>query len=306
MAADHIGYVRFELDWAGVEPSPGRWDFSGYDAIVSLLATHRLQWLPILMYAPGFASTKPSASAFGLWPPRHPSQFATFASLAARRYGPRGSFWRSHPALPYLPVHAWQIWNEPSLPEYWEPSPDPAAYTRLLIAASKAIKAVDRHAEIVTAGMPYDSIGYGLFRFWAAINRDGARPYFDAAALNNYAHTPSSAMGGVLGLRKYLNKLGDGRKQLWLTEFGWADGGPPGTFTLGRRQGAAVAAFLRALVRARRPLRLQAVFYYDWRNVPVPHGGFDWWGLHTGLYAVSSAPQPAAGVIASFARSLNG
>lgn len=156
MAADHIGYVRSELDWVGVEPRPGFWDFSGYDRIVALLAAHHLQWLPILMDAPAFASIAPSASAFGLWPPRHPSQFAAFAALAVQRYGPHGTFWKDNPSLPYVPVHAWQIWNEPSLPYYWEPSPNPAAYTRLLIAASKAIKSVDRHAEIVTAGMPYD------------------------------------------------------------------------------------------------------------------------------------------------------
>lgn len=306
MAADHIGYVRFELAWAGVEPDPRKWDFSGYDRIVAELASHHLSWLPILMDAPTFATGGRRTTSRGLWAPTHPSQFATFSALAVKRYGPRGSFWKQNPELPYYPVHAWQIWNEPNLPYYWRPRPNPAGYARLLIAASKAIRAVDRHAEIVTAGMPYSSLGYPLFKFWAGIQRAGARRYYNAAALNNYAHTPSAAVAGLVNLRRYLNSLGDRRKALWLTEFGWADGGPPGIFTVGRRQGAEVAAFLRQAMRKRRAIGLQEIFYYDWRDVPVPRGTFNWWGLHTGLYAVSGAPKPAAATLSSFARKLNG
>jgi polysaccharide biosynthesis protein PslG len=305
MAADHIGIVRFELDWAGVEPSPGEWDFSGYDAIETLLAEHHLTWMPILMDAPPFASKAPNAKATGLYPPRRDAQYAKFVSLAVKRYGPHGSFWKSNPKLPYYPVRAWQLWNEPNLNYYWEPRPVPSAYARLLIAGSKAVRSADRHAEVVTAGMPYSSLGYPLLKYWAGLLRAGAGGYFDAAAINTYAHAASAAFNGVVNLRRFLNRSGARGKRLWITEFGWAVGGPPGIFTVGRSQGRAVASFLRDAERERGALRLQQVFYYDWRDVPVPRGRFNWWGLHTGLYGTSSVPEPAASVIASFARKLN-
>ena len=54
--------------------------------------------------------------------------WAEFASRLVRRYGPDGQFWASNPDLPYHPIRAWQVWNEPNLPVYWPNGPDPAEY----------------------------------------------------------------------------------------------------------------------------------------------------------------------------------
>jgi hypothetical protein len=41
------------------------------------------------------------------------------------------------------------VWNEPNAATFWNPSPDPAAYTQLLQAAYPAIKAADPNGTVI-------------------------------------------------------------------------------------------------------------------------------------------------------------
>ena len=131
MAANHIGYLREQFSWPAIESAPRRYNFATYDGIVADVARHHMRLLPLLVGAPAWLSTRPAHGALPeTYPPRHAYQFAAFAAICARRYGPGGTFWRTHPGVPYYPVRAWEIWNEPNLALYWAPKPDPAAYVR--------------------------------------------------------------------------------------------------------------------------------------------------------------------------------
>ena len=41
--------------------------------------------------------------------------WTAFLRDAVDRYGPYGSFWLEHPAVPYLPIRSWEIWNEENI-----------------------------------------------------------------------------------------------------------------------------------------------------------------------------------------------
>lgn len=41
-------------------------------------------------------------------------------------------------------VHAYEVWNEPNIVNFWAPGPDPARYTQLLKLAYPAITAARR------------------------------------------------------------------------------------------------------------------------------------------------------------------
>ena len=195
-AADGIGWYRTSLDWSNVQKRRNAgFNFASYDLQVYELALHRIRFFPVLMYAPRWGAAKTTRGHGGtVQPPADDRLFAKFAAAAVRRYGPGGSFWRSHPRLPPEPISDWQVWNEPNLPYYWGGHTNPAAYTRLLKATYLAIKQVDRHADVITAGMPYFGTGPSAPSFYQAMMRDGAEPYFNGFAVHAYAPNPGAAL----------------------------------------------------------------------------------------------------------------
>src|SRR5437764_12830332 len=108
-----VGTVRQPFEWWRVETRPGRFDFTPYDGYVADAARAGLSVLPVLIAPPAFRSSRPPGSrSRAMFPPRRFGDFARFAAAAVRRYGPGGGFWTAHSELPYVPIHAWQVWNE--------------------------------------------------------------------------------------------------------------------------------------------------------------------------------------------------
>jgi hypothetical protein len=204
-------------------------------------------------------------------------------------------------------VRAWQVWNEPNLLPYWPPKPSPAAYTRLLAATYRAIKRIDRRAIVVTAGMPFFSSDISALPFYAAMFRHGALHDFDALAFHPYAPTARAAMQRIFAVRALLGAHHAPRRPIWITEFGWASGGPPGPYTAHgpNDQRNKIALFLSDVMRNRRRLRLLGVVLWSWQDQPISEAGFDYWGLHAGLYTLALRPKPALGAFVAAAHALS-
>jgi hypothetical protein len=310
MAANHIAYVREILDWASVEPKPGQYNWSVYDKLMSAVARHEMTWLPVIFDAPGWASLAPRHPVpGGVYAPRSATEMATFAKLAAERYGPGGTFWQANPTLPSEPVRAWQIWNEPNLVVFWKPSPNAGAYTRTLRACSIAIRSVDPGATIVTAGVPFGSLGAPATSFFAQMYKAGAKGSFNALSLHDYAPTVFGALERLQILRALMDHYGDSHTALWVTEFGWSTTGPPSPYRVGVwGQRSYIARFMADVERYRGQLNLGSVTYYDWRNEQVPSAdaNLDFWGLHTGLIRADGVPFQGLAAFAAAAAKLNG
>ena len=119
-----IGLVRQTFDWATIERKRGVYDFTAYDGFVAALAAHHMDLLPVLLDPPKFRSSAPGKGAkAGTYPPNDYTSMGHFAGLLVHRYGPNGTFWAQRPGVPKVPIHSWQIWNEPSLPAYWPTGP---------------------------------------------------------------------------------------------------------------------------------------------------------------------------------------
>ena len=291
-----IGTIRQPFIWSDIERRKGRFDFRYIDGFVADAARHGVAVLPILFGAPKFRSSMPRRGALrGAYPPRSPSEMAPFARAAARRYGPGGSFWKSNPSVPQLPIRSWQIWNEPNLVFYWRPTPNARGYVRLLAAASRAIKRVDKGAEIVSAGMPQSQskVAVPLQTYIAAMYRAGGKRAFDTLAINPYGATSGEVLKRVQAVRKTMNRFGDGKARLWITELGWADTGPPSRFTVGPKQAARISTTIGDLWNQRTRLRIRGFVYFNWRDAPPYGGKSDFWGLHTGLLDITGKNKPA-------------
>jgi len=289
-----IGLVRQTFDWTQIEPALGRYEFGSYDTLMAALAERGLEMLPVLFNPPPFRSSRPTRGAReGTYPPRRYADMGTFAAALVRRYGPDGSFWCERPDLRKTPIRSWQVWNEPNLPAYWPDGPDPAAYGRLLGATARAIRRADPQANVVGAGIPQSRIGVPFDRYVDDLYRASGRPAFDVFAVHAYAGDTAGMIAAVTRARTLMDRQGDHRP-IWVTEIGWASGGPPSSFTVGPRgQARRVFAAITELAERARELRLRGFVYATWRDGGVYEGGADFWGLHTGLLSIAGAPKPA-------------
>jgi hypothetical protein len=297
-----VGLMRQTFDWAFLQHGQpaGQLNWTWLDRFMIATASHGITVLPVLFNPPPEITTRPPGGGErGAYPPVDPGAIGDFGARLANRYGPNGSFWNEHPELPRLPIRAWQIWNEPNLPVYWRPAPNPAAYAQMLRAAGQRIKAVDPTAEIVTAGIPDSHIkgAMNIATFIRGMYRAGANGAFDTLALNAYASTGKGVVGKVRRFRNLMNRAGDADGAIRITEFGWANWGPEkkrGRYTAGTRgQARRIYDAIRRLWAARFKLRLRGIVYYSWRDQHVYAGGKDFWGLHTGLNYVDGRPKLA-------------
>lgn len=302
--ATGAGLLRQTFDWARIEPSPGRYDLSFYDGYVEALARRRLRVLPILFNPPPFRSSAPANARRGTYPPRRPADMGDFGAMLARRYGPGGSFWREHPRLPRLPVQTWQVWNEPNLRVYWPTGPDAAEYVQLIRATARGIRRVDPGAEIVTAGLPDSSHGVPLDEYVAGMYKAGGAGAFDDLAVNPYGLDAHGVLQTVRQVRAVASANGD-NPAVWVTELGWATGGPQSDFRVSEAQQAQLLEqTLLALARRRDELRIRGVVYFNWRDSTPYAGGPDFFGLYTGLLRLNGQAKPALSAYKKVAQKL--
>jgi polysaccharide biosynthesis protein PslG len=225
-----------------------------------------------------------------------------------RRYGPNGSFWSSHPGVPKLPIHSWQIWNEPNLQIYSLPRASARRYTRLLRTVGRYIKKADPGAEVVTAGLPPSKLktAIRLGRFIKGMYRAGGKAAFDTLAINAYAIDSRDLSRTVRSVRRIMRRYHDSAANIRITELGWATGGPKHRFNIGSaRQGARILSTFGWIARNRARYHLRGLVYFQWRDQnPYPPMYKDMWGLHTGLLTLGGQAKPALGSFAQAAAPL--
>src|SRR3954452_23617304 len=174
-AATGAQWIRMDLQWNVVQ-SGGRdaWNWGNFDAMAQLAERNGLKVLFVVTWTPKWANG--GASQFT--PPSNPADYARFFAAAVNRYKPGGAA-RTN-------VRAWEIWNEPNSPHFWNGPADSARYTQLLRAAYPWGKLGDPGATIVTGGLATDGdlnkdprnprhpINFILGMYW-----NGAPGFFD-------------------------------------------------------------------------------------------------------------------------------
>jgi hypothetical protein len=274
MARSGVESVRASFNWNMAQPDVGGpISYARTDAVVGRAARHGLTVLPVVEFAPAWARAYPERAAS---PPASPGPYTDYLVALIRRYGPHGHFWRTHRRIPAHPIHEWQVWNEPELPRGWDVPPDspyawPRGYVNLLAPAYRRIKATDRHARVVMAGLANDS----WFRL-GQLYRAGGRRFFDVAAFHLYTSSATSVLRAARRVRTTMRNHGDRRKPLYATEIGCpaARGRVSGNIrfvsTTDRGMARCVrlvyGRLLRGKGRARRfrRLRLFRVYWYTW------------------------------------------
>lgn len=297
LAAAGIPMARADAHWPAVQPfGPGDRRWVATDRIAGALAARGLRWLPVLGYAVPWSTTVAGTDKAA---PADPAAFAAFGAMVAARYGPGGAFWAEHPELAPLPVEAVEVWNEPNIPAYWRPAPDPAAYAALYLATREAVHRAAPGVTVIAGGLsPYGDPD-GFLRAMHAARPDLAGR-LDAVGLHPYSPTPAGVIALVAAARATLDDLGAGGVPISVTELGWPrpNASPTASFALpDDTRAGSVALVADALAASDCGVDRLALF--TWTSAmrdPVEQE--DWFGL-TGP---DGAHTPAAHAFAAAAR----
>jgi polysaccharide biosynthesis protein PslG len=256
MAAAGVRWVRVDLAWSSAEPEPGRYDFRRWDRFVDTFEPHGIRVLFILdygndMYDEGFPPSTESGRA----------AFAAFAGAAARHFRGRG---------------AWEIWNEPNLPQYWAGSPDPVAYVALARAAAAEIRRADPRAWILGPSLGGGTFDYAYLDATFAL---GLLDVVDAVSVHPYgAAYPEAAATFYEEIRRRIAAHAPGRDiPVVVSEWGYALEG------LGAE---GQADYLMRALAVNRRAGIPITIWFNWQEPVNAWHSF-------GLLDVRGRPKPA-------------
>lgn len=292
VASTGAKWVRLDWDWKSVQAyGPTYWNWTNTDRIVAAAQARGLNILAMPAYTPPWARMA-ACSGTMFCPPSNPADFANFVRAAAARYAPMG-------------VHAWEIWNEPNLPQWWGQPANAAAYVSILKPAYTAIHSIDPNATVVSGGLaPHGDLGAtpddpeSPVNYVQAMYAAGAHGYFDAFGLHPYPPLPHDPLSGKIGwntllqaswIHDIMSSNGDGNKQIWGTEYG-APTGPTGYFMVVSPQ--TQADYLRTGVQYWNGLSFAGPLFvdevHDW-----PTTASDDWHDNMGVVSLDRTPKPA-------------
>ena len=201
------------------------------------------------------------------------------------RYGTHGTFWLTHLTLPKTPLAGVQVWNELSHPAFWGPKRKASDYVKLLKAAAKAIRSSDHGTKVVLAGIP----NVGAKRLVDYVKElytvSGFAKAFDVMAIHPYAINARAIFDTLKQVRSIMTSHGDGGKQTWITETGWASNHGK-YFGVGSQKAQAkiLTQAYKGLIKRRKQSKIGMIVWFTWRDRKLYPGEADGWVTHTGLF----------------------
>jgi Glycosyl hydrolase catalytic core len=295
MGSGEVGTYRVLLSWPVIQATrDGEYDWTVPDFEIASAVRNGMEPFPFFYGSPDFAATATESPPLGSSVAR--TEWQRFLAAAVARYGPEGEFWTENPDLPYTPVEAWQVSNEPNSQFFWRPKPSARKYAKLLRLSGPAIKGVDPEAEVILGGMfgfPNGRRSIDAREFLKDLYRvRNVRAHFDGVAVHPYGGTLRLMTYQIARARKIMDRNGDDDASIWITELGWATDGPPKWPLVTSRKGQAKLlrkSFKRILERRGR-FGIERVIWFVWRD--YQRSDCKWCGS-AGLLDRGGNPKPA-------------
>ncbi|OOB91892.1 endo-1,4-beta-xylanase, partial [Rathayibacter sp. VKM Ac-2630] len=203
-----ITRAREEFDWKRVEPRKGYFEWQKFDLAVNVAYARNIDFIGKLVYTAPWASSAPPGTApqdVEYYPPSNMDDYVRYVEAVVTRYKDR--------------VKVWEVWNEPNIPTFWKPSPDPQRYAEMLSKTYAAIKKIDPDAVVLSAGVAgFDN------NYMEAMAAAGAGASYDGLGLHTFGATNPEADESHVWLsnaRSYLARHNPNAK-IWITEMAWS------------------------------------------------------------------------------------
>jgi hypothetical protein len=193
--------------WPDLEPRKGQWNFSRLDAYISQAESHGVEVLLPVGLSPGWASSRPKEKSGyrpgNAAPPRDISDWQDYVRQVATHYKGR--------------VHAYEIWNEPNLSDFFSGRPE--QMLELARVAYGVLKQVDKTNIVVSPSATSPSGIEWLDRYL----KMGGGAYADVIGFHFYVtpQAPEAMLALAERLRAVIRENHLGGKPIWNTETGW-------------------------------------------------------------------------------------
>lgn len=277
-------WLREQFNWDLIEPQNDDWHWDRYDRLMAGASRRGLRILPLMMDTPGWAGRD--------WNhiPDDPSEYAEYVARVAARYGPGGHFWQENPGLRQLPLHWFELWNEPYYDSFAGNGVNPGRYARLVKATAKRARRANPKVKFLLAADTGFSDKQDRYHEWVPELYDAVpdlHRYYDAVAVHPYSDgvapqvwTPNGytrvQVGRLTEVYDAVRRRGAAKK-LWITEIGWSTCRSHEWCVTERQQ----ARYIRKtweLVRTRWRGQVDALFIYHLRDHgPADSGNPEYW-----------------------------
>lgn len=268
MEEAQVKTIRLPLYWGEVEPTPpifAKPNWGVFEQSVALAADHGMRVLPFAWGSPPWVARRLWLEPVRAWGLR---AWGSFLRRAVRRFGAEGDFWRENPELPYLPIHRWEVWNEPNIVTFGRA--DPERFARFVRASGRAVHGADPSADVILGGLfgrplqvpPNVSSGDFLNRLYRARR---VKRHFDGVALHPYVAVAGAMRPQIRNLRRVMRRHHDAATPLYVTELGWGSDSFESRWERGPQgQARELHRAFSMLVNHRRSWRIGGVWWFSW------------------------------------------
>jgi hypothetical protein len=197
------------LDLAAGEPSGVR------EARLAL--TQGMKTLGLLGFPPEWASTAPPGAERPWVYKPNLDAWADFVEQTTRHYADL--------------VQHWEIWNEPNITVFWEPTPDPREFLDVLRVGYEAAKRGNPTCTVLMPGLAGPTENRWGMDFLDELLELGGARYCDAISIHPYRQSTPEESDLVGDLRHIadLAAANGGRRPIWYTENCWTTQIPGGS-----------------------------------------------------------------------------
>ena len=207
-------WARCQTGWCRCEKEKGKYDFQWLDDVVDNLRRRGVQpWFNVGYGNSLYMTNTYGEAAVGFVPLYYGDEtlqaWKSFVRALSRHFKGR--------------VTHWEIWNEPEVESFWQPSkPDPLEYLKLVRLTGAIIREEIPDAKIG------GSSAHILEPYTVKLVKGGAGKEMDFYCVHAYRVQPEKDfIGSIASLRRLFNENGGLHVKIWQGESGFASHFPP-------------------------------------------------------------------------------
>lgn len=255
------------VTWKNIHIARGTFYFQRLDDIIALAESKGVKHITLVLgMTPKWAARNPESEHYAPWigpgsnsAPHTMSDWTDYVKVIAKRYKGR--------------IHAYQIWNEPQLREFWEVN-EYGILAHMTKLAHDEIKKIDKNADVVAAPiLPRPSSG-GMKRgrkYWKELKKKG----WPVDVLSFHAYPEQGRGPGRFNtftarVKRNMKLLRSPIKRLWITEMNYNVPSGPNI-----SPSSQVSWFINKTNNIAARHGLERLFWYGWGHTEAWRFGLD-------------------------------